>query len=461
MPFNPFDNYPMSWKPRLSLNKESIYAELAEKLQSDIENGILLPGTKLPPQRELADFLDVNVSTVKKAFKICSQNGLISSVIGSGTFISYGALANTTLLSEENPEFLIEMGATVPERSANKDLLFLLRNMINENDADRWFRYNRPGENEWQKEAGVKLFYKLGLHIKKENVLFANGGQNALNAILSGVFRPNDKIAVDPHVYAGIKTAAKAHCIKLIPIQHKNGEMSSDALRNACANEELKGIYLIPTHQNPTTHNMTKDSRKEITKVIKEYGLILIEDGTYNLMTKDVPVISDSVPEQSIFIASLSKVVAPGLRMAYLAVPQKLRNAISESLYNLNVSISPLMAELSSRIVVSGMLDYVLAKHIEETRKRNEIVNHILGVSYHCLGEDTCIFRWLKLSDKCSGAKFENMARNAGVEVYAAERFAVGQAEPEHAVRLAICAPETEQELEKGLIIIKDLLKDI
>ena len=144
MPFNPFDNYPMSWKPRLSLNKESIYAELAEKLQSDIENGILLPGTKLPPQRELADFLDVNVSTVKKAFKICSQSGLISSVIGSGTFISYGALANTTLLAEENPEFLIEMGATVPERSANKDLLFLLRNMINENDADRWFRYNRP-----------------------------------------------------------------------------------------------------------------------------------------------------------------------------------------------------------------------------------------------------------------------------------------------------------------------------
>ena len=96
MPFNSFENYPMSWKPSLDKNARSLYQALAQQLADDIQSGILLPGTKLPPQRELADFLDINVSTVSKAFKLCELKGLLSATVGSGTFVSYDAVYGFT-----------------------------------------------------------------------------------------------------------------------------------------------------------------------------------------------------------------------------------------------------------------------------------------------------------------------------------------------------------------------------
>ena len=69
MSVNSFEGYYMSWKPEINKSDKALYRSLAAKLESDIKNGILMPGTKLPPQRELADFLDLNLSTVSKAFK--------------------------------------------------------------------------------------------------------------------------------------------------------------------------------------------------------------------------------------------------------------------------------------------------------------------------------------------------------------------------------------------------------
>ena len=87
MPINSFENYPMSWKPILENGTQPLYLYLAAHLEKDIKDGILLPGTKLPPQRELADFLDINVSTITRAFKLCTQKGLLNGTIGRGPLL--------------------------------------------------------------------------------------------------------------------------------------------------------------------------------------------------------------------------------------------------------------------------------------------------------------------------------------------------------------------------------------
>ncbi|WP_426751385.1 GntR family transcriptional regulator, partial [Pseudomonas aeruginosa] len=61
----------MSWKPDISNISTPLYIAIAHQLEQDIKDGKLVPGTKLPPQRELADFLDVNLSTITRAFKLC------------------------------------------------------------------------------------------------------------------------------------------------------------------------------------------------------------------------------------------------------------------------------------------------------------------------------------------------------------------------------------------------------
>jgi DNA-binding transcriptional regulator YhcF (GntR family) len=88
MPINSFDDYPMSWIPNKNKLKKPIYLSIANELITDIEEGVLEANTKLPPQRELADYLDLNLSTITKAFKYCELNGYIYGITGKGTFVS-------------------------------------------------------------------------------------------------------------------------------------------------------------------------------------------------------------------------------------------------------------------------------------------------------------------------------------------------------------------------------------
>ncbi len=460
MPVNSFDDYPMSWKPVINKELKPLYLALARQLEQDIISGSLLPGTKLPPQRELADFLDINVSTVSKAFKVCSLKGLLSSITGSGTFVCYDALSNVYLLPEGNPYRLIEMGATMPDRSANAPLLDLLKNMLGRQNADRWFSYSKPRDADWQKDAAVRLLSKCGFETERANILLSHGGQNALTAVLAGAFRYGDRIGVDSHTYSGIKTSASMLGLQLVPIRQIDGKMDLEALISACKNDDIKGVYVIPTHQNPTTYTMPPDIRKNLAEIAREHDILIIEDGTYHLMSSPAPAISSFAPERGIYIASLSKVVAPGLRMGYVSVPLRYKTSVSGALYNLNVLVPPIMAELSARVVVSGHLDSIIENHRENTIRRNKLVNKYLK-DWNCRGEDTCIFRWLQLPENVTGAEFERRAMNAGVQVYAAERFAVGRTIPDCAVRIAVCAPETEKDLKNGLLIIQNVLKNI
>lgn len=110
MPFNSFLNYPMSWKPERSRLKRPIYLSLADQLEQDIAAGFLSPGTKLPPQRELADFLDINFTTVTRAYRICELKGLIYARTGSGTFVSPSAAKSVTISTDGPLPGSIDLG---------------------------------------------------------------------------------------------------------------------------------------------------------------------------------------------------------------------------------------------------------------------------------------------------------------------------------------------------------------
>ena len=459
VPINSFEEYPMTWKPTLNREDRPIYQALAKQLESDIKEGRLVPGTKLPPQRELADYLDVNLSTISKSFKLAELKGLISATIGSGTYVSYDAISNAYLLSEEKPKHLIELGAMLPDRVSYGPLHDLLQSMLQESDCARWFGYSRPGDSIWQKDAGVKLLKYAGIETTREHILLANGGQNAITATLAGLCQHGDRIGVDHHTYPGLKTAAAMLGIQLVPIRSETDEMSPEALLYACKNENIKGLYIIPDYQNPMTYTMSIETRKAIAEIAIKYNLFIIEDGMYHLtQDKVLPAVATYAPEHSIYIASLSKSMAPGLRLAYVAVPFKFLDSTRKALYNLNISVSPLLAELTARAIVSSQLENIVELHKEETKARNQLVNHYLDKD-NCIGGETGIFRWLHLPNHYTGDQFERIAAAQGVQVYSGRRFAVGNVAPANAVRLGICAPETKEELEKALIILKKIIE--
>ena len=458
MPINSFEHYPMSWKPEIDKSQKPIYQALAGQLEQDIMNGLLLPGTKLPPQRELADYLDLNLSTISKAFKVCELKGLLSATVGSGTFVSYDALSSGYLLEDTKPQHLIEMGATLPDDASYEPLLHQLKSMLQETDYAKWFGYGRAGDSLWQKDAAVKLMRKGGFDTTADRILLSNGAQNAIAAVLASLCKPGDRIGADSHTYPGLKTAAAMLNVQLVPIRSEQYEMSPDALKYACRNENIKGIYLIPDYHNPTASVMSMNTRSRIAAIAEQYNIFIVEDASYHLLTdQPLPAIASLAPEHVIHIAGLSKSMAPGLRMAYVAVPEAFKEPMIKALYNLNIAVSPLLTELTARTIVSNQFETLIANHQQQNTYRNQIVNRYLA-EYTCLGAETGIFRWLLLPGRITGAEFEALAAQQGVQVYAAERFVVGSSIPERAVRISVCAPSTVEELEQGLIILRNLM---
>ncbi len=448
---------PMSRKPVLTRGSGVLYKSLAGQLESDIQSGTLRPGTKLPTQRELADFLDVNVSTVSKAFKLCELKGLLSATVGSGTYVAYDALTSGRLAGENLRGGVIDMGATVPDDSGNEALKALLQELVEESDSSRLFSYFTLGEDDWQKDIAVRLFSFCGHKADRDQVLISHGGQNALTAILPAVFRRGDKVAVEAHTYPGIKSAAAMYGIRLIPVRQDEDGIDAEMLENVCQNERIQGIYLIPACQNPTTVTMPPRRRRRTAEIARKHGCVLIEDGTYQLMSDIGPAVSDYAPERSIYIASLSKAIAPGLRLAYLTAPPQYLPAISDALYSLNVAVVPMMTELAARIIASGQFEEIIRSHKRHTAELDRVVTKWLPKSI-CKGGETDIFRWLLLPEHWTGADFERAALAHGVQVYGADRFAVGTTIPAHAVRISICSPKSREKLEKGCRILAGLI---
>jgi DNA-binding transcriptional MocR family regulator len=457
MPINSFENYPMSWKPVLGEGTQPLYLYLATQLENDIKDGVLLPGTKLPPQRELADFLDINVSTITRAFKLCAQKGLLNGNIGRGTFVAYNALECFKMLPHTDKD-LIEMGSMAPAFTSFTELSDVLKKMLVEPGFGQLLHYGLEQGSVWQKEAAVKFIAKMGYVTTEDNVLPTAGGQNAIVAILAGLFRAGDSIGVDPLTYPGIKSAANMLGIKLIPLAQKNGEIAETALIKACKNDHIKGLYIISEFQNPTAHMMSDECKKMLAKVAQERDLLIIEDGIFSLFNdKSRPATASYAPENTVFIASFSKSIAPGLRLAYIVPPRRYHKIMLDALYNINLTLSPLLLELAGRTLASGKAEFLIEEQRNIAVKRNMILNEILK-GYEVHGTNNSLFRWLILPKGWTGNSFEAKAYANGVQVYGAERFAVGNTKPIAAVRIAVSTPSV-RDFEFGLSILAKILK--
>lgn len=460
MPINSFTNYPMTWRPSLKISETPYYISLAKSLEQDIKSGVLLPGTKLPPRRELADFLDINVSTVSRAFKICANKGLLIGTVGSGTFVAYDVTTNIFIPPLQYNSSLIELGSMIPETMPQEEITGLLQKMLTEMDAFKLFQYAQ-GEPIWHKEAAASLIARTGYTPDYLDIFTASGGQNAIAAVFAGLLKPGDKLGVDPLVYPGLKSAAKLFAIQLVPIRQEQGEMSAAGLLYAIKNENISGIYVMPDLQNPTTHTMSQAGRKVIANIVRDNDLLLIEDGINSLLLEPpLKPIMSMVPEQTIYLASLSKTVLPALRLAYMVVPQRFQLQIKNALYSINLSQSSIMTELSARLIASGQLDNLLKTRKVGIKSRNRLTNSLLR-GFDVCGDLNSLSRWLILPKGVSGNQFEKLALKQGVHIYGSDRFAVGKDEPVSAVRLAICAPQCIEDLRKGLLIIRKILESL
>ncbi|MEF2144045.1 MAG: PLP-dependent aminotransferase family protein [Desulfovibrionaceae bacterium] len=449
------------WNPQLPVGGGPIYRQIADAIERDVASGQLHPGERLPTHRDLADLLQVNVSTITRGYREAEKRGLLSGTVGRGTFVSSDAgLSSSIVNMEAHTSGMIELGLVTPMYHLDPDPIEALRKLAQRRDPSALMRYTDPRGLPEHREIGASWAGRYGLEADAEDVVVCAGAQHALTCCLISLFRAGDRIATEGLTYPGIKTMAAMLGLRLAPVALDEYGMIPEALDVACRRERIRGLYIMPGMHNPTTAGMPAARREELARVARRHGLTIIEDDAYDLTTPGgIPAVSSFLRDQSVYVAGVSKAFAPGLRVAFLVVPPRLRKTLGEAVLNTVWMAPPLSVELACHWIKDGTADSTIQAKRDEAAQRMDIVSEALsGLDWR--GKPTGFFLWLHLPDTWTGKEFEDRARTFGLNVFGAEKFTVGDTPAPKAIRLSLTATPDRKELRRGLDMVAELARD-
>lgn len=448
------------WNPKIIDTDKVLYIAIADAIERDINLGILKPNEKMPPQRSLAKTVGVNLTTISRAYREAEKRGLVSGKIGSGTYVLQDEKKDITLpgiLGSDDE--MIELGLVGSMKVEGYDLSNLLKAIAEDNSFDSLLDYVPSQGIHRHREAASKWIKQYGLEADSERIVICAGAMHAISCCLIGLFEPGDRIAVDSLTFTGIKNVAQLSHMKLEPIAMDSEGMLPESLENMCKKYQIKGIYLMPNMQNPTATVMSTERKQVISDIIQRYRLTLIEDDIYNFtnMTERT-ALSALVPDQGIFICGISKALLPGLRIAFVVVPEQLLYKFIQAVTSTVWMAPPISSELVTRLIESGIAVEIINKKRQLLAHRLQLAKAILkGFSFHAT--ESSMFLWLNLPDGWSCADFENIALMNKVRVIPAYKFYVGNQQPPNAVRISLGAVKNDEQLIKGLNVLVSILK--
>lgn len=459
MPINSFDDYPMAWKPDKNKLKFPVYISIAEQLEKDILEGKIEGNTKLPPQRELADFLDLNLSTITKAYKLCEEKGLVYAVIGKGTFTSPHIKVPRNVFAQETYS-AINLGQITPV-NMNQLVCDTAKQVLKSSMAEDLFTYNYPLGSPMQRDSARIWLKQYGLYVETENIIVTAGTQNAIAITMASQFHSGDKIVTDKYTYPNFIGLANMLGIGLVPVANDKDGMLPDQLEKVCKQQNIKGLYLMSSCANPINYSISTERRKELAKVIEQNKLLLIEDDSCNLFPdkKNNPIAS-YIPDQAVYINGLSKVLSTGLRVSYIVTPPHLRESIERGLFHINFKTPSFNIEVATQIINGKEYGDIVKAKQQDILARNALFKEVMGG--FCRGVNPySLFQWVPLPTGCTGRAFEAIAAGNGVQVYGSERFLVAGEETVSYIRMSTSSPETTLQLRDGLLVIKKSLSEL
>ena len=461
MPTNSFENFYLSWTPDRNKIKRPYYLTLANALEADIISGKLSSGTKLPPQRELADYLDLNFTTVTQAYNLCRERKLIYGVTGKGTFVSPlpgKAIARQPRHSTKT----IELGLLKGFDQIKTPIIEASENVLKKGYIEELYSYTEVAGHLHQRAAGAHWMKQMDVHTDSEHTAIFSGAQNIISAALLSLFKIGDKIAIDEFTYSNLIGTAHLSHIRLIPVKGDESGMIPSELENRCRKEGINGIFLMPNCANPTTCTIPEKRKDELADVIARHKLILIEDDNTG-----IPQVTDDIyhsmfsrlPEQTIYICNSTMALCNGLRVAFAAFPECFRIPLLNALFHLNIKTSSLDAEIMTELILSGKAAKILEQKAELARERNLIFDRFFPEAVRP-GTNAAFFRWLPTPKLAMDEmEIERQLLQQDVSVYCSYRFTASRM-PGSFMRLAISSPPDTAQLEKGCAIIREFIRN-
>ncbi|MBQ1925664.1 MAG: PLP-dependent aminotransferase family protein [Proteobacteria bacterium] len=451
MSINDYSRIKLSWRPQKAELTSPLYLSLAAALERDILSGALCPGTRLPSQRELADYLDINFTTVTRAYDLCREKNLIYGITGRGTFVSPGQ-------REQQMHQAIELGVVLGFPALIDPVVEAARQVLSRDYLREMFSYTDRLGMAHHRAVAVQWMRASGVQADAECTAVFAGAQNAISVALLSLFQLGEAIAVDSFTYANmIKAAHMAH-LKLLPIPGDDAGMRPDALAMACQNRAVKGIFLMPNCANPTTITMPETRRDALAEICQKHALTILEDDAALMPDDARHTFFERLPDQTLYIAASTRHIAPGLRVTFATYPQRFSAQLAQGLYATNIKASALDTEILSELIVSGNARKLLAHKHELAIQANKLFDQIFPGHP---GPNNAFFRCLPLTQTSeNGPELEHRLLAQGLKVCHSYRFATEKNPQTHFLRLSLSSTHSLAELEKALQQLKTQLSN-
>jgi DNA-binding transcriptional MocR family regulator len=434
------------------------YKPLVDTLAAQIRAGRLAPGTRLPTHRKLASQEGLALVTATRVYAELEAMGLVSGEAGRGTFVRDTAISRELGIDQHAVTAgIVDLNFNYPSLPGQAELLRDgLRQLAAAGDLDALLRYQPHGGRMHERASMASHLAQRGLSVRADQVLIVSGAQHGLAITVMAHLKPGDVVAVDALTYPGFKVLAEAHSLELVPLPATARGPDLEALERLCKKRRVRAIYTMPTLHNPLGWVTPLNQRRQLVAIARQHGLLIIEDAAYAFLAEKPPApLAALAPESTVYVSGLSKSVATGLRVGFVAAPlewvPKLERAIRATTWN----TPGVMTALACRWLDDGTVARLEQEKREDAAQRQAIATKALA-GLRCVGHPASYFLWLPLED--------GMRADLVVQALIQERISVSTAEPfataphfPHAIRLALgsVAPDA---LRAALLRVKAMI---
>lgn len=486
-----------AWDLNLTIAKSSgmaIYLQISQQIIDEIQRGRLRPSTAMPGTRELAGQLQVNRKTVVLAYDELIAQGWLETEPRRGTFVSANlpnfstsqqVETNVELPASEIAEQLgnyVDTLATanakdtidfndgipdtrlIPVETLSKAFRHALITPLRSNNLG----YGDPrGMTSLRTALTNMLNMERGLNVDENNICIARGSQMGIFLAARILTKPDDAVAVENLSYPPAREAFRSCGATILTVGVDDDGIDVTALEALCKKHSIRAIYVTPHHQFPTTVMMTAERRFKLLLLAKKYDFFIIEDDYDHEFHFEhhpvMPLASHDHDGRVIYVGSLSKVLAPGLRVGYIIASKAIIDRCASEVMLIDRQGNSVTELAVAELMKSGEIKRHIRKTIKTYNERRNLTMGLLTSELSHVSSFTSpnggLAIWLKINDDIQLNAIVANALKEKVRILPASLFTESE-ENINAIRLGF-ASLSPKELSLGIERLKKIFNNL
>ena len=186
------------------------------------------------------------------------------------------------------------------------------------------------------RELLVEVMRHEGVPAHADDLVVTVGGQQALELIAKCFLDDGDVVLAEGPTYVGGIGAMTSHGAEIRHVPMDDDGMRVEVLAEqldalAAEGRRTKYVYTIPNHQNPAGVSLSVERRHRLAELAEQHDLLIVEDNPYGLLDfegRTFPSLRELVPERVIYVGTMSKIFAPGMRTGWVAAARPVRDKL-------------------------------------------------------------------------------------------------------------------------------------